>query len=428
MARLRRRCTVVFRRTGHNHYTLNALAGLLDEALDPGRFKVQIAGSPAELIGLLAGARAAGRLPVAAWSFASPELRAASAEMAAVRAALPGGRRGAGAREQNVVLIAGGPHASARPREVIGAGADFVFQGEAEESLPAFLKVLAEGGVQGGRHPPGGVFASRLVDPLPLGDLDRYPPFAWRRGLFGPVELARGCFWRCAFCQTPRLFPVRRERSVEGVLEQARRLKAAGKRRLFFIAPDALAYGMRQGRVNEERLGALLEGVRALGLLPHLGDFPSEVSPATAARQPGALRALRRLARNRRVVIGVQSGSDRVLRLMGRPHSADDGRAAVEAALEAGFRVLVDLLFGIPGEGRQGREETLSFIRSYAGQPRVAFHLHYLLPLPGTPLEGARPEPLEPDVLAFLAAAVSAGRAGGDYLAQMARSAGLPAS
>ena len=235
----------------------------------------------------------------------------------------------------------------------------------------------------------------------------------------------RGCGHACAFCGTPRLFPVRRERSVEGVLEHARRLRAAGKRRLFFIAPDVLSYGMRQGRVdggnpvNEERLGALLEGVRALGLLPHLGDFPSEISPAAAARHPQALRRLRRLASNRRMVLGAQSGSDRVLRLMRRPHTVEDNRAAAEAVLAAGFHVLIDLLFGLPGEGREGREETLAFARSFAAEPRAAFHLHCLLPLPGTPLEGARPEPLEPPVLRELAALVAAGRADGDYLAQM---------
>jgi radical SAM superfamily enzyme YgiQ (UPF0313 family) len=236
--------------------------------------------------------------------------------------------------------------------------------------------------------------------------------------MFGPVELMRGCGCRCAFCATPRLSPVRRERSVEGVLAQARHLARAGKRRLFFVAPDVLSYGARPGRVDESRLGALLEGVRSLGLLPHLGDFPSEVCPGTAARHPGVFRPLRRLACNRRIVVGSQSGSDRVLRLMGRPHTAADNRAAVEAVLAGGFHALVDLLFGLPGEGREGREETLRFARTYAGERRVAFHLHYLLPLPGTPLEGARPEPLEPPVLDELAALVASGRADGDYLAQ----------
>jgi B12-binding domain/radical SAM domain protein len=414
------RCTVVFRRTGHNHYTLNALLGLLDEVLDPGLFEVEVAGSLSELVGRLSAARAAGRRPVAAWSFTSLGRPAAGGELAAARAAAPG-----------ALLIAGGPHATARPRDILEAGADAVFRGEAEESLPAFLGSLAgTGGGQDGAaavHRHGGI-----VDPLPLAGFDRYPPFAWRRGLFGPVELMRGCACRCAFCQTPRLFPVCRERSVDGVLEQARRLKAAGKRRLFFIAPDILSYGMRSGRVSEERLGRLLEGVCALGLLPHLGDFPSEVSPATAARHPGVFRPLRALVHNRRMVLGVQSGSDRVLRLMGRPHTVDDGRAAVEAIRAAGFRVLIDLLFGTPGEGREGREETLAFIRSYAAEPRVTFHLHYLLPLPGTPLEGSRPEPLEPEVRQALAGLVSGGRADGEYLFQMAhgealRAGGCPA-
>ena len=150
-----RPCTIVFRRTGHNHYSLNALVGLLDEtfAVDAapcaadaapaagGPVAAQTAGSLPELLRALADASAAGRRPVAAWSFSTAGLRAAGAEMAAVRAALP-----------EALRLAGGPHASARPQETLAAGADHVFRGEAEASLPAFLRGLTAGGGRRGRR------------------------------------------------------------------------------------------------------------------------------------------------------------------------------------------------------------------------------------------------------------------------------------
>jgi oxygen-independent coproporphyrinogen-3 oxidase len=51
-----------------------------------------------------------------------------------------------------------------------------------------------------------------------------------------------------------------------------------------------------------------------------------------------------------RLSLGVQSLSDRVLELLGRPHRADSARRAVRLARAAGFHVSVDLIFGAPGQ------------------------------------------------------------------------------
>jgi oxygen-independent coproporphyrinogen-3 oxidase len=53
----------------------------------------------------------------------------------------------------------------------------------------------------------------------------------------------------------------------------------------------------------------------------------------------------------RTLSLGVQSFSDDALRFLGRRHSADEARAAVEAAQAAGFdTVSVDLIFGLPDQ------------------------------------------------------------------------------
>lgn len=56
-----------------------------------------------------------------------------------------------------------------------------------------------------------------------------------------------------------------------------------------------------------------------------------------------------------RLSIGVQSLDDRLLRTLGRIHSATEAVGAVEAAAEAGFDNLgVDLMFGLPGQDLAG--------------------------------------------------------------------------
>jgi oxygen-independent coproporphyrinogen-3 oxidase len=65
---------------------------------------------------------------------------------------------------------------------------------------------------------------------------------------------------------------------------------------------------------------------------------------------PEACAAWRRLG-VRTLSLGVQSFSDEALRFLGRRHSADESRAAVETAQAAGFEtVSVDLIFGLPGQ------------------------------------------------------------------------------
>ena len=52
------------------------------------------------------------------------------------------------------------------------------------------------------------------------------------------------------------------------------------------------------------------------------------------------------------ISLGVQSFDDEALRYLGRRHTADEARCAVDAALAAGFAtVSVDLIYGLPGRG-----------------------------------------------------------------------------
>ncbi len=67
-----------------------------------------------------------------------------------------------------------------------------------------------------------------------------------------------------------------------------------------------------------------------------------------------------------RLSIGVQSFDDAVLAVLGRAHSADDARRAIEAAHTRFENVSVDLMCGIPGQGA----ETLRGERARGGGAR----------------------------------------------------------
>lgn len=385
---------VLFRWSAFNHYTISALIGLLDRRLDARRFNV---GTLEHLDGFHPRE---GRT-VLGYSFTSPEWDKVSKEIREFKS-----RHGTG-----IFIICGGPHVTARPREALDAGADAVFTGEAEESLPRFLDGFASAGP--GRCGGG------VIEPLPLGDFDDYPPFAYGRAFFGPIELRRGCLSRCSFCQTPRMFGEIRERSVEYVLKYSEYIRKAGRERVFFTISDALAYGSERGGVNLAKIEAMLAGLKSMGMKVHLGNFPSEISPRSLASRPEAVAVLGKYITNRKIIIGGQSASARVLGLMRRDHSAADVEDAVKILKSGGFAAIVDLMLGVPGERHEDREQTLEFARRLSDRYNTKSNFHYFMPLPGTPFDGSRPEPLEDSVLRSVRRMIRDGSARGDFFRQL---------
>jgi B12-binding domain/radical SAM domain protein len=311
------------------------------------------------------------------------------------------------AHRDRLLLIAGGPHASADPQGTLALGFDVAFVGEGERSLAAFVRALASGG--------GGPACIR--DPGPPLDLDEQWHVDPRLQLYPFAEISRGCPHACAFCQVPAMFGRRmRHRSPAVVgqgLEQAVR---AGFRRFRFLTPDAFAY-RGGGGSPRQALGQLLqEGRRAGANEMMLGTFPSEVRPDRV--REGLLQLVDERCTNRTLVIGAQSGSDRVLGLMHRGHTVEDSRRAVAATAAIGLKPHVDVLFGFPGETAEERLQTLAFAGWCVESARARIHAHVFMPLPGTPAWPKAPEKLEPGLIADLRRLQEAKVLDGDWVRQ----------
>jgi B12-binding domain/radical SAM domain protein len=307
------------------------------------------------------------------------------------------------------ITIAGGPHATACPRDV-ARYADYVVAGEGEYTLPRLLANLEEGREE---PVPGVVTKDRALPADHSVRLDAFPPFTVMKGY---IEITRGCPFGCAFCQTPRIFgSSMRHRSIGAIASHARRY-----RDVRFVSPNALAYGSdgRQPRLEKvERLLAALDGNI------YFGTFPNEVRPEFVS--DGALELISRFCRNTRVAFGIQSGSDRVLGRIGRGHTVADGVRAVELCRDHGLTPVVDLITGFPFETAEDEEATLDLIRWVVRDGRV--RLHAFLPLPGTPLAGTRPRPASPRAEGLLGRLALAGKLTGSWKAPAGRFSRLPA-
>ncbi len=294
----------------------------------------------------------------------------------------------------SLLLVAGGPHPTGDPLGTLRMGFDVVVVGEGEETIVKLAETYGEGGdildVRGIAAWEGNVpVFTGWRRPLRLDD---YWSFPWWRRRFSPIEVTRGCYWGCRYCETWFIHRgVERHRSVESIAEHVKVMLDAGLRDIRFITPNALGYGEPcRGCRRLDAVAEMLETVYALaaekGARIFYGSFPSEVRPEYVDED--AARLLKRYVANKRVIIGAQSGSERILEAINRGHTPEDVVTAAEVLSKHGFRPEVDFIFGLPGETREDQEATLALMKKLVALG-ARVHAHTFMPLPGTPLESA---------------------------------------
>jgi B12-binding domain/radical SAM domain protein len=332
--------------------------------------------------------RAAGARVLVLWSFYSPDAEPLAAELRSIRSLADG---------PHVTHVAGGVHATAEPVQTLDAGWDVAAVGEGETTL---LRLIDAGGDPAGV--PGLVYRAAGDQIVRTGrperrPLDDFRGFSLRWDRFNALEITRGCVYACRFCQTPFMFSARfRHRSVANVRWHVDRMRERGLRDVRFITPTALSYGSQDESPSLAAVEDLLASCRE-GIGPHgrvfFGSFPSEIRPEHVSRE--ALRLVKRYCANTNIIVGAQSGSDRVLAAAKRGHDVEEVRRAVRLGVAEGFRINVDMIFGMPGENRTDVDASLRLAGELADLG-ARIHAHTFMPLPGTPWRDAPAGDVDP--------------------------------
>lgn len=295
------------------------------------------------------------------------------------------------------ITIAGGPHATALPREV-ASYADYVVVGEGEYTLPRLLADLGNGG--NGKIP--GVMTGDYYRPADTSvRLDGFPAFSEYKGY---IEISRGCPFSCGYCQTPQIFGhCMRHRSIDTIARYTRKHSQSR-----FVTPNAFAYGSDGVHPRFDKLGHLL---RECHNQIFFGTFPSEVRPEHICDESLAL--INRYCANTKLHFGAQSGSDSVLRHLRRGHTTADVIDAVERCREYTLTPVVDFIVGFPFESDEDQRATLDQITWVARYGKV--HVHRFIPLPGTPLADSPARPLLPETEKICGALALRGKLTGSW-------------
>jgi B12-binding domain/radical SAM domain protein len=288
-------------------------------------------------------------------------------------------------RKSSLKTLAGGPHTTGDPESSLKLGFDYAFKGAAEMGFGSFIQNYLEG-----KLPP----APTIFSTADIDQLDRSLPISRLLATSPPLEITRGCYWNCRFCQTS--CQKAKHRSLDSVKIYYQKLKRRGHhRRMNFICPSAFEYGATSARhLSLTAVKELLEYCKSNGT-SHLefGIFPSETRPNAFSEE--FVELIGRFCSNRKICIGGQTGSDRLLKLIRRGHTAEQIETACEISVRYHLRPYVDIIFGFPEENSLDRRETLQLIKKLATTYRARIHLHYFIPLSGTELAHSQPKVLD---------------------------------
>lgn len=184
-------------------------------------------------------------------------------------------------------------------------------------------------------------------------------PVAGRSRAF--LKIQDGCQHRCAFCVVPLARGRSRSLEPKAALDQARRLVEAGH-------PEIVLTGVDLGHYGAD----LVSRTTLAGLLRDLVEIPGLRWVRLSSVLPAYFTAeLLEIVSGSRLIaphlhVPLQSGSDRVLRLMRRPYDTRMYRRLVErlAAAIPALGLGADVIAGFPGETDADFAETVGLVEA----------------------------------------------------------------
>ena len=195
------------------------------------------------------------------------------------------------------------------------------------------------------------------------------------------VSIMQGCNQHCTFCIVPSTRGEERSRTIDDIVAECRELVARGVREITLLGQIVTSFGRKEKRdAWQAALGAenlslvtrhsplvspfvqLLDAVHAIDGLerirftsPHPKGYGDDLVEAYA-RLPKLCESAH---------IPLQSGSDRLLKLMHRGYTREKFLSIVGKLRRAkpGIGITTDIIVGFPGETEEDFEQTLSLCR-----------------------------------------------------------------
>src|SRR4030043_88052 len=259
---------------------------------------------------------------------------------------------------KNTRIVIGGAHPTLDPEGTIAEEEfDYVVRGEGEFAFLELAENQDEENIKGLSFKKNGQVIHNEDRPF-LKDLDTLP-YPSRDSFLndtkyldvGHIITGRGCPFSCAYCGSPALWHrIARLRSVNNVMGELEFLKKNFQSSLIHFADDTFT-------LKKDRAKEICQQIidRRLGI--------SWLCDTRADCLDKELINLMKRAGCIRIKIGVESGSNRVLKAIHKGETKEKVRQAVSWIKEAGLPLTAYFMTGLPTETNADLKETIDFAR-----------------------------------------------------------------
>ncbi len=174
------------------------------------------------------------------------------------------------------------------------------------------------------------------------------------------VKISEGCDYPCTFCIIPKIRGAYRSRASDSILAEVESLAQSGVKEICLIAQDTTRYGGEQGQRNG--LASLLRrlaNVSGIEWIRFLYAYPTTLDNEVLeviASEPSLCRY---------VDIPLQHASDKVLKAMKRPGTAESNMNLIRKIRESVPDVSIrsSFIVGFPGETDADFESLMNFCK-----------------------------------------------------------------
>jgi radical SAM superfamily enzyme YgiQ (UPF0313 family) len=306
-------------------------------------------------------------------------------------------------RELGIRTVLGGAHASALPAETLAdAGCDYTISGEGEKPLLELIGALKHGGdvcsiaglsfLRDGKPVVNKRGEPLDIDSLPIPDRRLLDKELYSRGYTTPgvpaggtvMFTSRGCPYSCAFCASKVINgPGVRLRSMDKILKEVDEIAALG---YTHITVDVDTFALKKNRVLE--------------FCAHLErNYPGLTwnCDARAGELDEEMLAAMKRARCRKIAVGAESGSQRVLDSVRKGVTVGQIKETFRLIKKHGIPSQAFFMIGYPEETREDVAATVRLLHEI--KPDLV-SLAVCVPLPGTEIylrlkaDGCLPEGL----------------------------------
>ncbi len=209
-----------------------------------------------------------------------------------------------------------------------------------------------------------------------IEEVFEFEPYLQEGKVTAFVSVQQGCNKKCSYCIVPLVRGKETNRSVEDILKETNKLVQKGVREITLIGQTVNSWKMEGYKFGD--LLKILAEIDGLLRIRFTTSYPRDVTKKLI----DAIREVPKVCHH--IHLPVQSGSNRILKKMGRTYTREWYIDTIKTIRDAipDMAITTDIIVGLPGETEEDFNDTMRLLEEVEFDGTFSFKFS---PRPGTP-------------------------------------------